>query len=259
MDVQAEVAAMVSRLVPDAFDADRQAVLLAAANATVQRDAADARAFLMALQRRVSEANRRELHRDLASRWIGAMEQPVLRTVKMPGDVPLQDTIAELVSVVDGQRELDPALEARAKRVLVWAHRVAQLQYRRESLAAQLRERGYEVTAVPGDGTVAALRAKRAGWQGEHVADVWFDTDLNVHVQLLREVDGVGDDARLRDADRTEGLATDLDVALHELSHEGFTDIGLYTHRTQHRNAPGTGAPETTERYTPPSVRYHNH
>lgn len=259
VDIEAEVTAALANLVPDAFDADRHAVLLAAANATVQRDPADARAFLMALRRRVNEANRRELNRDQAARWLGAMEQPVLRTVTMPQNVPLQETIAELLSVVDGHRDLDAGLRAQVGRVLSWAQRVAQLQYRRESLAAQLRERGYEITVVPGDGTVAALRATRAGWHGEHVADVWFDTELNAHVQLLREVDAIGDDARLRDADRTEALAEDIDKALHELSHAGFTDIGLYTHRTQHRNAPGTGAQETTERYTPPSVRHHTH
>ncbi len=236
-DAVAEAERIVARLDPDVTGADREAVLAGAGRVAAQTDPGIARSYLLALRRKVNQANPKATTRRQAAGWLQALEHPVVaRAQNTPEGL---DRVRRALHAAIGTGELDPESQKRLPALLNWAAAVARLHYRRDLVAQQLRARGYTVTEATDTSTTARLRVERGDWRGETVAEVWLDADGAVNGQIIRE-SGAGDEAARQDQDRREELGEHLADVAHELSHQGIEGLVATTRRTQYGHDAGT-------------------
>ncbi|MFI9814019.1 hypothetical protein [Saccharothrix variisporea] len=204
---------VLALLDPDASTDERSAALSAAALVTAHPHEQDV--YLAALRRRITaEINPAVARRRLAASWVEALEGDPLGEVLAGARPPagLEGTADELRAVVAGTRDLTARLRADAVRLVEWAEETAQRAFVCELVKHHLTDLGYQVEDTFEVRHSAGLRLTRADWSGEHVADVWVDAHATVHGQVLREVAGAGDDARITDRERCDTFADDLEA-----------------------------------------------
>ncbi|NUT98736.1 MAG: hypothetical protein HOY78_42715, partial [Saccharothrix sp.] len=204
---------VLALLDPDASTDERSAALSAAA--LVAAHPAEHDLYLAALRRRITaEINPVVARRRLAASWIETLEGDPLGRVLAGAEPPagLEGAAEALREVVAGTRALTAGLRAEGARLVGWAQETAQQAFVCELVKHHLTDLGYEVEETFEVHHSAGLRLTRADWSGEHVADVWVDAHATVHGQVLREVAGDGDDARITDRERCDTFADDLEA-----------------------------------------------
>ncbi|MEJ2855912.1 MULTISPECIES: hypothetical protein [unclassified Saccharothrix] len=204
---------VLALLDPDASTDERSAALSSAALVAAHPQEQDV--YLAALRRRITaEINPAVARRRLVASWIETLEGDPLGEVLAGARRPagLDGTADELRAVVAGTRDLSARLRADGARLVEWAQETAQQAFVRELVKHHLTDLGYQVEETFEVRNSAGLRLTRADWSGEHVADVWVDAHATVHGQVLREVAGAGDDARITDRERCDTFADDLEA-----------------------------------------------
>lgn len=217
--VDAEIAAILARLDPDATAQERERVVLAAARVRRQRDPGARRTFLAALARTVDDdINPTVARRRDAATWLDAMEHPeVVETVDdgVP-PFPYHELVDRLRAVVRGDADLTDEIRAAVTDALAWAEREVARRRLLEAMAETFRGLGYSVT-TEARSHHTTLSVARAGWRGEHSADVWVDEAGDVRWQLVE----LAPDAR-GEASRCEDVNRSMSAACDELTRRGF-------------------------------------
>ncbi|MGI5247122.1 hypothetical protein [Dactylosporangium sp. CA-139066] len=195
---EAEVRAALATLDPDAAEADQVGVLQAAA-LVGPGDARAATAYLMALQTRIADVNRRTAGRRVAAIRLAALEEPAVARVEPPE--PFSGTAAKLLAVVTGEREMTDELRRESRAAAEWAAETTRQQFVQDTLRSCLADQGYR---VEGDFDIehSTVRLRRDDWYGEHSAEVWLDEEGTVHGRVVRHTPSLDDEARARNVDR---------------------------------------------------------
>lgn len=207
-----EVERVLALLDPDATTDERAAALSAAALVTAHPED---EVYLVALRRRITaEINPVVARRRLAAGWVQVLEDGPL-TEALAGARPpddLADTADRLRAVVAGTADLTKELRVEGARLVEWAEETARQVFVCELVKHHLTDLGYQVEETFEVRNSAGLRLTREDWAGEHTAEVWVDAHATVHGQVVREVAGAGDDARITDQERCDTFADDLDA-----------------------------------------------
>lgn len=241
-----EVAQIVGQLDRDTTPVWRQQVLDAAAKVLSNENRIDAGMYLASLRRTAGRASRSGADRRSAATWLQVLEHPTVAAARIADPDPAWTRSVGLVrAVVSGDAELSERDRVAAMEAVAWAVEATQIRYRQEQLVVLLTKQGFQITELIPGSARTELVLRRAGWDREHTASLWFTTDAELHLRLVRETTERGDDVDAREAARQGAVWNQVENALHEMSHRGITGIELLGHAVQRRHDPSL--PATTE------------
>ena len=246
-----DVAKIVSQLDRDTTPVWRQRVLDAASNTLGTEDRIDAGMYLASLRRTADRANRSGVDRRNAAVWLQVLEHPTVAAARIADPDPAWTrSVALMRAVVSGDMELSEQDRVAARESVAWATEATRIRYRQEQLVELLTERRFVVTELVPGSARTELVLRLADWDAEHTASLWFTTDAELHLRLVRETTERGDDVDARDAVRLETAWNQVEEALHEMSHRGITGIELLAHAVQRRLDPSSSAASEVVRRT---------
>jgi hypothetical protein len=214
----ASLTRVLTRMLPDAAESDRQAVAEAAELYGNAATGGEAESRLTEVRIRIQDANRRT--RDLRDGAAAAAR--FLRELEAD-DLPEAVKIA-LGDVAAGRRVFDAGLRTEAIRLTGAAQKRAEHRYVQDAIREAFGSLGYEVTE--GFETLTAEDGEavltRGDWP-QHAVKVRLDDARQVRMALLRTEPAAGDEQKRLDVEREEQWCESFEAARERLEEAGIT------------------------------------